>query len=80
MGFDDGFGKRESETDSLGVFGEAAAVEAFENVIPVFGVNAASCVLNDDSEDGREAVPLEVDAVACLGVVEGIFYKVVERF
>lgn len=80
VGFNDCFGKRESEPDALGFFGEAAAVEAFENVILVLGVNTASVVFDSNLEDGRKAVSLDLNAVAWFGVVEGIFYEVVNGF
>ena len=72
--------QRQAQADSLGVLGQTAAVKAFENMMQVFGTDPASVVFHEDLEHGGKRFPLNLDAAACLGVIQRIFYKIAQRF
>ena len=77
MGFHDGLCQRQAQPDALLVLGKAAAVEPLENMVQVLRMDAAAVVLYGDLNGIGQSFPCNMNRVAALRMVEGVFHDVV---
>ena len=78
MGFHNGLCQRQAQPDSLLVLGKAAAVEPLENMVQILRMDATAVVLYGDLNGVGQSFPCNMNRVAALRMVEGVFHDVVD--
>lgn len=68
------FCKRQSETDTLPVLGKTAAVKSLEDVVQVLKMDTSSIVFYNNLNGRVQVSPFNVDSVALLCMIEGVFH------
>ena len=60
--------------------GKPAPIKPFENMVQIFGMNAASIVLYGNLDNRSKRLPFDTDKTAFFSVVKGIFDKIADSF
>ena len=80
LSFYDRFGERQSQPDALCVRRLTASVEAFKDMVDIFGSNAVAIVGDRDPCSDRGCVPRNMDGAVCVCVLQRIFDDVADGF
>ena len=80
MSVNDGLRQGEPQSDALGVFGKAASVKTFENVMDVIRMYPASVVLDLNVLYTAVLTPADRDDPVFLGMIQRIFHDISQGF